>query len=300
MWDDGAVSDAPLVILGCGYIGARVARAALAAGRTVRVASRSTGKLAPLGALGAELKYVDAALPKQLPAVMASMRGGTLLYSVPPIGSLPPGDGPRKALQAAAGAGLAVCVYLSSSGLYGPDPDDEAEIDDHTEITRDDPAMAGVRNDEDAIAASTFAIRTVVLRLAPVYGPGRGVRARLRKGDYRLLDDGQHAISRIHVDDVVQAVLAAEDRAAHGSTYLLADDEPTTQRAYATWLCERMGLPLPATRALLEPGRPRGSHRNRRLHADRIKQDLGLTWRYPTFRDGEAAIEAEEASAPSP
>lgn len=57
------MSDAPLVILGCGYIGARVARAALAAGRTVRVASRSTGKLAPLGALGAELKYVDARCP---------------------------------------------------------------------------------------------------------------------------------------------------------------------------------------------------------------------------------------------
>ncbi len=290
------MSDTPLVIIGCGYIGARVARAALAAGRHVRVCARSTGRLAPLGELGAEIKYLDAALPKQLSPILSGMRGGTCLYSVPPIGSVPPGDGPRKALQAAAGAGLQSFVYLSSAGLYGHDPDDDVWIDDDTEIRLDDPPMTGVRNDEDAVRAG-HGIRTCILRLAPVYGPGRGVRARLRKGDYRLLDGGVHAISRIHVDDVVAHVFAAEERAPHGMTYLCADAEPTTQLAYATWLCERLGLPLPASRALLEPGKARGAHRNRKIRGDRIRSDLGLTLRYPTFRDGEAAIEAEEAAA---
>ncbi|MBK9035032.1 MAG: NAD(P)H-binding protein [Myxococcales bacterium] len=286
----------PLVIIGCGYVGAAVARSALAAGRTVRVCARSTGRLAALGELGAQIKYLDAALPKQLPAAMASMRGGTCLYSIPPIGSVPPGDGPRKAMQAAAGAGITCFIHLSSAGLYGCDPDDEAWIDDTTEVALDDPAMAGVRTDEDAVRAATYDMRSVILRLAPVYGPGRGVRARLRKGDYRLLDGGDHAISRIHVDDVVQIIEAAEARAAHGSTYLCADERPTTQREYATWLCDRMGLPLPPSRALLEPGKPRGSHRNRRVRAERVRQELEVTLRYPTFEAGEAAIEAAEAA----
>ena len=69
----------PLVILGCGYVGSRLARAALAAGRPVRVCGRSTGKLAPLGALGAEVKYVDAAIPKQLVTVMSGMAGATVV-----------------------------------------------------------------------------------------------------------------------------------------------------------------------------------------------------------------------------
>lgn len=286
------------MILGCGYIGARLARAALAQGRHVRVCGRSTGKLAPLGALGAEVKYVDAAFPKQIGPALQSMRGGTLVYSLPPIGSLPPREAVRKTLQAAAGAGLARYIHFSSSGLYGDDPDDDVWVDEDTPVALNDPPMQGVLTDEDAVDTNNFAQpATTVLRLAPVYGPGRGVRARLRKGDYRLLDEGQHAISRIHVDDVVQVVFAVEQHAPHRSRWLVADDQPTTQLEYATWLCERMGLPLPPTRPAFAPGKPKFAHRNRRIRNARLKADLGLTLRYPTFREGEAAIEAEESEA---
>jgi nucleoside-diphosphate-sugar epimerase len=288
----------PLVILGCGYIGSRVARAALAAGRHVRVCARSTGRLAPLGALGAEIKYLDAAIPKQLGPALAGMRGGTLVYSIPPIASLPPREAVTKGLQAAAGAGLARWIHFSSSGLYGDAPDDDAWIDDDTEVALNDPPMSGVLTDEEAALASTFERPLVtVLRLAPVYGPGRGVRARLRKGDYRLLDEGQHTISRVHVDDVAGVVFAAEQHAAHKSRYLVADDQSTTQLEYATWLCERLGLPLPPCRPAFAPGKAKVAHRNRRIRNTRLKADLGLTLRYPTFREGEAAIEAEEAAA---
>jgi nucleoside-diphosphate-sugar epimerase len=119
----------------------------------------------------------------------------------------------------------------------------------------------------------------------------------LQKGDYKLLDGGDHAISRIHIDDVVNAVFAAEDRAPTKSTYLVADDEPTTQRDYASWLCERLQLPLPPSRSMFEPGKPRVAHRNRKIRNARMKEALGLTLRYPTFREGEAAIEAELASS---
>jgi nucleoside-diphosphate-sugar epimerase len=126
-----------------------------------------------------------------------------------------------------------------------------------------------------------------------VYGPGRGVRERLRKGEYRILDDGKHAISRIHVDDVARVVFAAEDRAPAKSTYLVADDEPTTQGEYAAWLTERMGLPMPASRNMFEPGAPR-VHRNRRIRNAKLKRELGIALQYPTFREGEAGIEAEQ------
>ncbi len=288
----------PLVILGCGYIGSRLARAALAQGRHVRVCARSTGRLAPLGALGAEIKYLDAAFPKQLSMAMAGMRGGTLVYSIPPIASLPPREAVYKTMQAAAGAGLHRYIHFGSSGLYGDSPDDDTWIDDDSSTALDDPPMSGVITDEEAVLASEFERPlTTVLRLAPVYGPGRGVRTRLRKGDYRLLDEGQHAISRIHVDDVVQVAFAVEERAEHRARYLVADDEPTTQLDYATWLCERMGLPLPPFRPTFAPGKQRVAHRNRRIRNTRLKADLALTLRYPTFREGEAAIEAEEAAA---
>jgi nucleoside-diphosphate-sugar epimerase len=288
---------APLIILGCGYVGARLARAALAAGRTVRVAARSTGRLAPLGTAGAQVKYLDAAVPKQIAPTVSGLAGATVVYSIPPVTSLPPGQGVRAALQAAYGAGAGCFIHFSSAGLYGSQPDDDVWVDEDTPLALDDPPMAGVAADEREVEICQHdRLRTVTLRLAPVYGPGRGMRARLRKQEFRVLDDGQHVTSRIHVDDVVGVVFAAEDRAVRGARYLVADDEPTTQGEYAKWLSERMGLPMPPCRALFEPGAPRVAHRNRRVRNTRLKADLGITLRYPSYREGEAAIEAELAA----
>src|SRR5262245_58630204 len=98
-WENPGMT--PLIILGCGYVGTRLARTALAAGRTVRVCGRSTGRLAPITALGAQGKYVDAGVPKQLGPVLASLPGATVVHSVPPVTTLPPGQAIRAALQAA-------------------------------------------------------------------------------------------------------------------------------------------------------------------------------------------------------
>ncbi|HWU86807.1 MAG TPA: NAD-dependent epimerase/dehydratase family protein [Kofleriaceae bacterium] len=290
---------ASIVILGCGYVGTRLARAAVAEGRVVRACGRSTGRMAPLAELGVQVKYLDAGVPKGFTAALTGMAGATVVYSIPPVTSLPPGQAMRAALQAAYGAGAGCFLYVSSAGLYGAQPDDDVWIDEDTPMAHDDPPMSNVRSDEDTILASGFAtLRTVILRLAPVYGPGRGVRERLRKNEYRLLDEGQHAISRIHVDDVVRVVFAAEQHAPARSCYLVADDEPTTQLEYARWLSERMGLPMPPSRSMFQPGASRATHRNRRIRNDRLKRDLSLELRYPSFREGEAAIEAEaEATA---
>lgn len=290
------ISQAPLMILGCGYVGARLARAALAAGRTVRVFARSTGRLAPLGPLGAEVKYLDAGIPRLLAPAMSGLPGATVVYSIPPVAALPPGQAIRAALLAAHGANAGCFVLFSSSGLYGAEPDDDAWIDEDTPVAQDDPPMRNVQSDElEVERCGHDRLRTVVLRLAPVYGPGRGLRERLRKGEFRLLDDGQHATSRIHVDDVVRVVFAAEQRAQRGARYLVADDEPTTQGEYTRWLCDRLGFAQPPSRATIEPGKPRVAHRNRRIRNTRLKQELGIELRYPTFRDGEAAIDAETA-----
>jgi nucleoside-diphosphate-sugar epimerase len=286
----------PLVIFGCGYVGTHLAKAALAQGRQVRVCSRSTGRLQPLAALGAEVKFLDASTPKQFTAAMTSMAGSTVIYSVPPVTNLPPGHAMRAALQAAYGGGATCFIYFSSCGLYGDEPDDDAWIDEATPL-HPDAAMQNIQSDELEIERATFdRLRTVILRLAPVYGPGRGVRNRMRKGDYRILDEGQHATSRIHIDDVARIVFAAETKAPAKSIYLVSDDEPTTQGEYAKWLADRLGLPLPPHRKMFEPGKARVAHRNRKIKNAKLKRELDLELLYPSFREGEAAIEAEESS----
>jgi nucleoside-diphosphate-sugar epimerase len=286
----------PLVVLGCGYVGTRLAKIALAQGRKVRVCSRSTGRLQPMfQPLGAEVKFLDATTPKQFTGACTGLPGSTVVYSIPPVTTLPPGHAIRAALQAAYGAGAANFILFSSCGLYGDEPDDDTWIDEDTPITPDG-AMQNIRSEEEELERCSFErLKLVTLRLAPVYGPGRGVRNRLRKGDYKILDDGQHATSRIHVDDVARVVFAAEEKAPHKSVFLVGDDAPTTQGEYAKWLSERMGLPMPPYRQMYEPGKARVAHRNRKIRNTRLHEVLGVTLQYPSYREGEAAIEAEEA-----
>src|SRR5262245_1228421 len=77
--------DNPLVIFGCGYIGGRLARAALEQGRKVRVCARGTARLQPLAALGAEIKFVDAARPKQFGPALVGMPQATVVHMIPPV-----------------------------------------------------------------------------------------------------------------------------------------------------------------------------------------------------------------------
>jgi hypothetical protein len=91
-------------------------------------------------------------------------------------------------------------------------------------------------------------------------------------------------------------VFAAEEKAPNKSVYLVADDEPTTQLAYSTWLSNHLGVPMPGSRALYEPGKPQVFHRNRKFRNTRMKTELGIELLFPSYREGELAIDAAETS----
>jgi uncharacterized cupin superfamily protein/nucleoside-diphosphate-sugar epimerase len=285
----------PLVIFGCGYVGTRLADAALKQGRVVRACSRGIARLQPLADRGAQLHFIDATRVKQFGPALQGMPNATVVYSIPPLANIPAGESVRRAAQAALQHGAHSFIYLGTAGVYGNTADPEW-VDEKSTVALDDGGMAPRHSDEAAVqSANAAGLRTTILRLAAIYGPGRGVRQRLRKGDYKLVDDGVNWISRIHVDDLVRVIFAVEDRAPPGSMYLVSDDLPTQQKEYAAWLCERLGLPLPRSVPAYGPGVPRTFQRGRRLRNDLMKSQLGITLKYPSYREGEAQIEAEEA-----
>jgi hypothetical protein len=140
----------------------------------------------------------------------------------------------------------------------------------------------------------------VVLRLSAIYGPGRGVRERLKAGNYKLIDDGSHFFSRVHVDDIVGIIRAAAERAPAGAVYCVSDDRPTTQREYSDWLVARLGVAAPPSVPSLASGAPRRAVRNRKVANGRLKRELGYLFRHPSYVEGEQAIEAEAAAGATP
>jgi nucleoside-diphosphate-sugar epimerase len=161
----------------------------------------------------------------------------------------------------------------------------------------------------DAEKLANESVPSVAVRVPIIYGPGRDSIDALKEGRLRLLNGGENWTSRVHVDDLVTMLIAAVDRANPGSVYLAADDLPVIQRDFFKEICKATGAPMPlnlevnAARAFGVFGRAMNSLAGERQYPlsenviglltgnyfcvnDRIKNELGVTLKYPTFREG--------------
>ncbi|GAB4537735.1 MAG: hypothetical protein Tsb0020_52220 [Haliangiales bacterium] len=282
------------MILGCGYVGSRLARSLVADGQHVVACTHNRAQLEAAEALGAEAHSFEATRSQAFRHALGYHRRATVVYALPLIPGSPPGDTINRAIAASLRMGAERFVYLSSTAIYGEGRDGQV-VDEGSPLDNDDPEARVHIGAEGPLAdARANGLDTIILRLSSIYGPGRGVRERLRDGSYKLLDDGQHVYSRVHVDDVVGIIRAAVDRAPTNATYCVADDRPCPQGEYAGWLAERMELKAPPSVPALAPGQPRHRIRNRAVSNAKLKRELDYTFRYPSYVEGEQAIERDQ------
>jgi nucleoside-diphosphate-sugar epimerase len=303
----------PYVILGCGYVGTRLAQSLRTDGVQVRVCARRVALLEPLRAAGAEVHYLDAGRSHQFGPAMLGLDQPIVVYAIPGVRDLPQGEAVRRAASASLKVHARAFIYLSSSAVYGRSEGSSNDewVDEDSAVASNDPE-AGTRLTEEAAVQSVAqnGLRVAMLRLSAVYGPqlsatqpARGVRQRLRSGQYKLWDGGRYYFSRIHVDDLVQIIRRTAERMLRGGPnplYLVGDDHPCPQGEYAAWLCEHLHLPVPASADSHLSSGPSHVVRGRRLRNTRLKQELGLQLLYPTFREGELALDAVEKTGELP
>jgi nucleoside-diphosphate-sugar epimerase len=262
------VSDAPLVILGCGFTGTAAARLALARGMDVIATTRDPTRAASLRALGVVVHVLPTLDGTSTRAIVRE--GARVLAAFPP-------DGRTDAVVTRALPATTRCVYLSTTGVYGAH---RGIVDLQTPVDPSAPRAAP----RLAAEAHWLAVGAVVLRAAGIYGPGRGLHRRLRERSFRLPDDVTKVVSRIHVDDLALLCLAALESSLRGVVFPVADDAPVPQAQVVQWLIERMGVPPPEPIATADA--PETLRHDRSVDNRAVKAALGVTLRFPTYREG--------------
>jgi nucleoside-diphosphate-sugar epimerase len=190
-------------------------------------------------------------------------------------------------------------VYTSSTSVYAQDDgslvDESAPTEPKAETGR-----ILVETEQTLLkSAHTAGIPAVVLRLAGIYGPGRGFYLReFLQGQARLEGSGQRFVNMIHRDDVAGAIIAALERGQPGGVYNVCDDEPATLRSVYAWLGEKLKLPLPPSTPVDPYSRRRRGATNKRISNHRLRIELGYTLKFPTFREGFAAELARSGLLP--
>lgn len=253
-----------LLVLGLGYTAARFAAAF--PGAVIAVRSRPG----------------DGVLTLDDPTLPAAIAAAThILSSVPPAadGSDPVllAHGPAIAAAPAGWVG-----YLSSTGVYGDAGG--AWVDEAT-------PLKGRRSGRLAADETwqTLHPQARVFRLPGIYGPGRSALNRLRAGPVARINLPGHVFSRVHVDDIVGAMLASLQRGAPG-VYNLSDDEPAPGEAVTAYAARLLGVepaPLQSLEAAqLSPMGRAFYGECRRVANGKMTRDLGYELRYPEYRSG--------------
>jgi len=262
-----------VLILGCGYTGRRVAARLVGDGHEVWVTSRHPDSLHVEGASTVALEVLSSLGP-----------GLRILHSVPLVEG--PAD-PTPALLEILPVGVERMVYLSTTGVYGS----QRVVDEHTPAAPASPQARLRLAAEKLVQAGPWS--SMVLRPAAIYGPGRGAHVSIPRGQFRLMGDGSNFVSRIHVDDLA-ALAAVALSSGEGGAWPVADEEPAQSRLVAEFVCGLLGCPMPPSARREELHETRRV--DRQVHGTAVFRLLGLTRKYPSFREGIPSALAADSS----
>jgi nucleoside-diphosphate-sugar epimerase len=271
------------LVIGCGYLGHRVAQSWLVEGRTVAALTRGRADmLAAEGIAPIRGDVLDPASLVQLP------RAKIVLYAVGMDRSAGRSmrevyvEGLRNVLNTlAVHSPQAKFIYVSSTGVYGQT--DGAEVSEESVTEPIEESGRVVLEAERTLRE--LRPSAIILRFAGIYGPQRLLRKQPLLNGEPFVGDAGKWLNLIHVADGVRAVRAAADCGAPGRTYLIADGTPVTRRYYYTRLAELLGAPP----ARFEEVSPPKVEPNRRISNRRVAEELGFVPKYPTYREGLAA-----------
>ena len=186
--------------------------------------------------------------------------------------------------------------YLSTTGVYGDHDGDW--VDEDTPLTPST-KRGRARVTAEARWQAIPDLPLHIFRLAGIYGPGRGPFAKVRAGTARRSIKQGQVFSRIHVEDIAQALELSLQRPDPGAVYNLCDDDPAPPQDVIAHAAELLGLPVPPAipfdQADMTPMARSFYAESKKVRNDRIKQALGWAPQFPTYRAGLAALLAQDS-----
>ena len=180
--------------------------------------------------------------------------------------------------------------YLSTTGVYGDHGGDWVHEDSalRPRLERSQARLAC----EQAWRSSGLPVQ--VFRLPAIYGPGRSPFDNLRNGTARLIHKPGQVFSRVHVDDIVGALMhcLAMPTQERPQTVIVADREPCPSSETLGFAAHLLGCKLPPWQRWQDVSPTMGPmarsfwSENRRASSELLCDSLGYTLRYPSYREG--------------
>jgi nucleoside-diphosphate-sugar epimerase len=278
------------LIVGCGYLGSRVARLWRQHGDHVAVVTRSAQRADELQQDGYFSVVADVTDAASLGSIRSLGEIDTVLYAVGFDRTASKSrqevyvEGLRNLLDAMPPT-FQRLIYIGTTSVYGQT--DGGWIDEESPCQ---PASDGGRASlaaESVLRGHSIAARSTVLRLAGIYGPRRIPRREELVAGKPLPADPDAYLNLIHVDDAARVILAVAAQIEPPRTYLLSDGNPVLRRAYYAEAARLLGAPSPefATDDERSSSDARGAT-DKRINNSRLVNEIGYQFLFPTYKQG--------------
>jgi len=279
------------LIFGCGYLGLRVARLWRAAGDKVYVVTRSTQRAETLAAAGLVPIVTGVTAPSQveIPQEVRTVLWAVGYSNVPGQSIHDVYVGGLANVLRVLPANIGHFIHISSTGVYGQVTGGEVDESSPCQPTREGGRACLAA--EELLRASPLANKTVILRLAGIYGPDRIPRSKdlLAGAPIDAPSDGW--LNLIHVDDAARIVLLAEHVVEPPKLYVVSDGQPVIRGDYYRELARLLGAPPP--RFIQPPADSPVAARaasDKRINPRRLFAELSPALLYPSYREGLANV----------
>jgi nucleoside-diphosphate-sugar epimerase len=275
------------LLLGGGYVARALVPALQARGVDVCVTTRS----GETDIAGVRCLRFDGTASE---ALLSTFRSADLILS-----SIPPNRQTGEDVALTAFAGLQTRArwigYLSATSVYG-------DRDGGWAFEHEWPTP-GLKRGQHRADAEISWIETGwpvhIFRLAGIYGAGRTPFDKLRAGSARAVIKPGHVVNRIHVEDIISALLASIDAPNPQAIYNLADGHPAPPQDVLDFAANLLDLPRPervevTDKQISDMARSFYAE-SKRVDITKAQREFGWAPKYKTYREGLRQVLRQES-----
>src|SRR5438132_4092335 len=229
-----------VLIIGCGYVGLPLGAELVRQGHQAEGIRRTPGSERILRDAGIKPRIIDITQSTELAQLApeydwvvncaSSSRGGVEDYEAVYL------QGTRNLIEWLTPIPPKKFVYTSSTSVYGQTDGSIVEETSPTDPQAETAKILVAAENLLLQAAEMIKFPAIILRIAGIYGPGRGYWFKqYLKGEAIIEGKGERILNMIHREEVVGAIIAALKNGQSGELYNAVDDQPVTQIEFFQW-----------------------------------------------------------------
>ena len=128
-----------------------------------------------------------------------------------------------------------------------------------------------------------------IFRLSGIYSNQYNVLKRLKRGEVKIINKKNHFFSRIHVEDIANALFKSLDNFKKGEIYNISDDKPASNKEVIMYGIKLLGVDEPQTIEIneIESQMLKNFYKDsKKVSNKKMKNFFNFELKYPTYIEG--------------